>query len=510
MIVRAIGCTVYGLDSFRVEVEVDIAHGLPQFSTVGLPDATVKESKDRIRAAIKNAGYPFPREHVTVNLAPADVRKEGTGLDLPIAIAILAAEGIVPGEALSQYALLGELSLDGSVKGVPGVISAAFHVRNWGYRGLVVAAEKATEAAIVDHIDIIPVRTLGEAVEFLCGRLAVEPARLDARDLLEKSEDDPIDFSDIHGQDLAKRAIEIAAAGGHNMLMIGPPGSGKTMLAQRLPTILPDLTLEEAVETTKIYSVAGLMEKGQGLVTQRPFRSPHHTVSDAGLIGGGQTPRPGEISLAHNGVLFLDELPEFRKNVLESIRQPLENGWVTITRSAMTVTYPSRFMLVAAMNPCPCGHYGDAKRTCRCTGQQIRQYQGKISGPLLDRIDIHIEVPAVGYAELSGRRQGESSKEVRKRVMEARERQKKRLPGRTPAVNAFLTDREVKSICSLSREGEKLLREAMERLGFSARAYIRILKVARTIADLAGEEKIGPPHLAEAIQYRSLDRRLVF
>ncbi|MCX7981342.1 MAG: YifB family Mg chelatase-like AAA ATPase [Syntrophales bacterium] len=509
MIVRAIGCVIYGLDSFRVEVEVDVSRGLPQFSTVGLPDTSVKESKDRIRAAIKNAGYPFPREHVTVNLAPADIRKEGTGLDLPIAIAILASESIVPPETLTKYVLMGELSLDGSIKGVPGVISAAFHARSWGYEALMVAADAAFEAAVVEGIDVIPVRTLGEAVEFLSGRLAIEPVRVDTDALLLKGENCPLDFAEIRGQELAKRAIEIAAAGGHNVIMIGPPGSGKTMLAQRLPTIMPDLTLEEAVETTKIYSVAGLMEKGQGLISRRPFRAPHHTISDAGLIGGGQIPKPGEISLAHNGVLFLDELPEFKKNVLESIRQPLENGWVTISRSAVTVTYPARFMLVAAMNPCPCGHFGDGKRACRCTGQQIRQYQGKISGPLLDRIDIHIEVPAVGYTELVNRSWVESSREIKERVMRAREIQKKRLLGKVVPVNASLNDKEIKALCTLDAEGEKLLRDAMERLGLSARAYVRILKVARTIADLAGEEQIAPPHIAEAIQYRSMDRRFV-
>lgn len=508
MIVKSIGCVISGIDAVRVEVEVDTAPGLPQFSTVGLPDTTVRESKDRIRAAIKNAGYPFPRERVTVNLAPADVRKEGSGLDLPIAISILAAQGIIESDRLTNYVLLGELSLDGSIKGVPGAISAAYHGRTWGLRGIVLAEESAAEAAIVDGMVIIPVKTLGEAVEFLSGRLDIPPVQVDAQTLLMAGKDYSIDFADIRGQEAAKRAMEVAVAGGHNILMIGPPGSGKTMLAQRIPTIMPELSLEEAVETTKIFSVAGLIERSHGLITHRPFRSPHHTISDVGLIGGGQVPRPGEISLAHNGVLFLDELPEFRRNVLESIRQPMENGWVTITRSAMTVTYPARFMLVAAMNPCPCGHYGDPKHTCRCSAQQIRHYQGKISGPLLDRIDIHIEVPAVGYGELAGRPEGETSTTIRTRIQQARKVQKTRIPQRTVPMNAVLTDREVKQLCVLDGEGDRLLRGAMERLGLSARAYIRILKVARTIADVAGEEKIGSSHVAEAIQYRSLDRRL--
>jgi len=508
MIVKTLGCVISGIEAIRVEVEVDLAPGLPQFYTVGLPDTTVRESKDRIRAAIKNAGYPFPREHVTVNLAPADVRKEGSGLDLPIALSILAVQGIVSGDGLANYVLLGELSLDGSVKGAPGAISAAYHGRTWGLRGIILAAESATEAAIVDGIEVVPVNTLAEAVEFLSGRLSIAPLCADVGVLLAAWDNYPLDYADIRGQEAAKRAMEVAVAGGHNILMIGPPGSGKTMLAQRIPTIMPQLSLEEAVETTKIFSVAGLLDKGKGLITSRPFRAPHHTISDVGLIGGGQVPKPGEISLAHNGVLFLDEFPEFRRNVLESIRQPMENGWVTITRSAMTVTYPSRFMLVAAMNPCPCGHYGDPQRSCRCSAQQIRQYQGKISGPLLDRIDIHVEVPAVGYGELAGRQEGEKSHVVRKRIEEARSRQRYRGHDGIRAVNASLTDREVKQWCPLDGEGEHLLRGAMERLGLSARAYMRILKVARTIADLEGEEKIGPSHVAEAIQYRSLDRRL--
>ena len=509
MIVKAVSCTVIGIESYRVDVEVDTSPGLPQFSVVGLPDVAVKESRDRIKAAIKNSGYSFPRQHVTVNLAPADIRKEGTGFDLPIAAAILTAEGLIDAAILKRYALLGELSLDGAIKGVPGAISAAFHAKTMGIQGIVMAAESAPEAAIVEGVEVIPAESLADVVEFLGGRRTLEPLRVDVAALFAVHSRYPFDFSEIQGQDQAKRALEVAAAGGHNLLMIGPPGSGKTMLARRIPSILPDLSFTEAVETTKIHSVAGLLERKEGLLACRPFRTPHHTISDAGLIGGGQTPKPGEISMAHHGVLFLDELPEFRKNVLEALRQPLEDGTVTITRSSMTVNYPARFMLVAAMNPCPCGYFGDQRRVCRCSPQQIRQYQGRLSGPLLDRIDIHIEVPSVRYRELVGRYAGEPSQAIKARIDRARALQKERFPaGRLP-LNARMSEREVKEHCRIDEESGRFIEMAMDKLGLSARAYTRILKVARTIADLDAQADIGSSHVAEAIQYRNLDRRVV-
>jgi len=509
MIVKVSSSTVIGIESYPVDVEVDVSSGLPQFSTVGLPDIAVKESKDRIKAAIKNSGYSFPQNHVTVNLAPADIKKAGTGFDLPIAVGILAAQGCIPTEALHDYLLVGELSLDGTVKGIHGVLSSAFLAGKTTKKGIIVASENASEGAVVEAANIIPVDRLSDVVEFLNSRKEIEPFKINIRDIFEKSLHYAQDFSDIRGQEQAKRALEVAASGGHNIVMIGPPGSGKTMLAQRLPTILPEMSFEEAIETTKIFSVAGTLENKNTLIGTRPFRAPHHTISDAGLVGGGHIPKPGEISLAHHGVLFLDELPEFRRNVLEALRQPLEDGSVTITRSSVTAKYPAAFMLVAAMNPCPCGYYGDPKRTCRCSPQQIRQYQTRVSGPLMDRIDIHIEVPSVKYRDLAGRSNGESSTDIMKRVDRAREMQKARFNGTDIRFNARMSDKQIKSNCIIDDESQKLIEMAIERLGLSARAYTKILKVARTIADLDEEKEIRSSHVAEAIQYRNLDRRMI-
>ncbi len=508
MFARVISASILGVEGFIVEVEVDLTPGVPAFSLVGLPDSAVRESKERVFSALKNSGLDSIRRKITVNLAPADIRKEGSAFDLPIALGMLAAAGIVPSDGhLADHLIVGELSLDGSLRGVKGILPMALAARRFGYRGIILPFENGPEAAIVDGIDVYPMDNLLQAVNFLNGNETVAPLKIDRDRIFERASSYMVDFSEVKGQEHAKRALEVAAAGGHNVLMIGPPGSGKTMLARRIPTILPKMTLDEALETTKIHSVAGLVPHGIGLVATRPFRSPHHTISDAGLIGGGAIPRPGEVSLAHNGVLFLDELPEFNRNVLEVLRQPLEDGIVTISRARTSVTYPARFMLVAAMNPCPCGYLTDPYHECTCTPAQIQRYHSKISGPLLDRIDIHIEVPALRYEELRRKAPGEPSEKIRQRVEAAREIQLKRFEGRKGIYfNAHMGARELKEFCQIDEESEMLLKAAIEKFGFSARAYHRILKVSRTIADLEGSDRIAPHHIAEAIEYRALDK----
>lgn len=508
MLAHVKSSAVNGIDAYMVEVEVDLAPALPGFTIVGLPDAAVNESKERVRAAIKNCGLEFPSRRITINLAPADVRKEGPSFDLPIAVGILAASGQIDSEFLSGCTIVGELSLDGAVRGVSGVLPIALSARESEFKKLIVPAHNVKEAAIVSEVEVYPVQTLTEVVALLNDPQTMLPAIFDVSAF--EALDDPLyeaDFSDVKGQEAAKRALEVSAAGGHNLLMVGPPGSGKTMLARRMPSILPPLNIEEALEVTKLYSVCGLLSPDQALITRRAFRSPHHTISTAGLTGGGSYPRPGEVSLAHRGVLFLDEFPEFKRDVLEVMRQPLEDGMVTIARAQASLTYPADFMLVAAMNPCPCGFFNDHLKACTCTPQMIARYLQRISGPLIDRIDIHVEVPRLKHDELMRKNPGEASAGIRDRVRIAREMQYARFAGSKIFCNAQMTSKHMKQWCKLGEDAEAMLKQAIEHLRLSARAYDRILKVSRTIADLSASEQISIEHIAEAVQYRSLDRK---